>query len=111
MIVALGDVLVQVPQREAAAAVMLSTQQRVRVEPGCISYAFSELVGEPGHYVLLQRWQDRASLDAHYRGGAFSAYQTDITPLLVRTSELEVHVAQESVRPFEAAPLDLQQDD
>jgi quinol monooxygenase YgiN len=111
VLLAVGDIYIQIPQRDAAIAVMRQTEQRVREQPGCLSFAFGELVGEPGHFSVVERWRDRPSLDAHYRSSAFAAYQSDITPLLVRDSELEVHVVDEHVRPFRADALDLRQDD
>lgn len=111
MILALGDVYAQVTRREEAKTLMRDTQRRAREEQGCISYTFAELLDDPGHFLLVQQWDDQASLDAHYRSPAFAEYQARISPLLVRTSELQVHTVQRSVRPVASAPLDASDDD
>jgi quinol monooxygenase YgiN len=105
MLIALGDVHAQIPERERVRQLMLATQQRARDEPGCISYAFLETLDDPGHFITVQQWRDQAAFDAHYRSPAFADYQAQIGESLVRSSELRVHVVQESYAPFDAGPL------
>jgi quinol monooxygenase YgiN len=111
VIVALGDVFVQVPRREAAAEAMLAEQHAALEQDGCISFAFAEALGEPGHYVVTQRWNDREALDAHYRSEAFFRYQAAIAPLLVRDSELSLHSVQDAIRPLDSEARSVPQDD
>jgi quinol monooxygenase YgiN len=106
MVIALGDIYVQIPRRSAVAELMRSTQARVRQEPGCLGYAFAETVDDPGHFVLMQRWADRAAFDAHYRSEAFAEYQAQIGQHLTRTSDLNVYEVESSARPFDSAGLD-----
>ena len=42
---------------------------------------------------------------------AFAQYQSAITPLLVRDSELRVDTVQETVLPLDSSPLDIRHDD
>jgi quinol monooxygenase YgiN len=111
VILATGDVYAQIPQRQAVIEAMARAQQAAREEPGCELFAFAEAIDDPGHFLLLQRWHDRTALDAHYASAGFAEYQAAIAPLLVRDSELHVHVVQESTRPLNSARLDLHQDD
>ncbi len=111
MIVALGDVYVQVPGREAAVEAMLAEQRAAREQDGCVSFAFAEALGEPGHYVVTQRWSDRDALDAHYRSEAFFHYQAAIAPLLVRDSELTLHSVADAVRPLDSETHSVPEDD
>jgi len=111
MIVAVADVYTQVPQRDAAEQVMLRAQTAARGEDGCVMFAFAQLLGEPGHYLLVSRWRDRAAFDAHYASAAFAEYQSTIALLLVRDSELRVDTVQETVLPHDSSPLDIRQDD
>lgn len=111
MIVALGDLHTQIPQRTAVEQVMQAAQSAAREREGCESFSFAEAVGDPGHYLIVARWRDQAAMQAHYRSPAFAAYQAAITPLLVSDSELELHVVEETVRPVDARTLDLRQDD
>jgi quinol monooxygenase YgiN len=111
VIIALGDVYTQPSRREDVRELMLATQASARSEPGCLYYAFAETLDDPGHFVVVQRWRDRAALDQHFRGAAFAAYQADVGELLVRDSELSLHVAEQTLRPQPPVPLDPSQDD
>jgi quinol monooxygenase YgiN len=111
VIIALGDVYAGISRRDQARELMRATQDSARSEAGCLYYAFAETLDDPGHFVVVQRWRDRAALDAHYRSPAFSAYQEQVAELLVRDSELSLHTAAESLQPRPAVPLDPKQDD
>jgi quinol monooxygenase YgiN len=111
VIVALGDVYVQVPRREAAAEAMLAEQRAALGDAGCISFAFAEALDEPGHYVVTQRWDDREALEAHYRSEAFFRYQAAIAPLLVRDSELTLHSVEDAIHPLPSEARSVPEDD
>lgn len=111
MIIALGDVYVQMPRLAEVRELMLVTQARVREQPGCISYAFAESLEDPGHFVLVQQWRDQGALDEHYRSQAFAEYQAQVAEQLVRTSELRLHQVQTSYAPVDSSRLDIAQDD
>jgi quinol monooxygenase YgiN len=111
VIVALGDVFAQVQGRDAAAQAMLEAQGAALEQDGCISFAFAEALGEPGHYLVVQRWRDRGALEAHFRSESFFRYQAAITPLLVRESELTLHTVESAVRPVDSEAHDVPEDD
>jgi quinol monooxygenase YgiN len=111
MLIALGDIYAQIPSRERVREVMRSTQARIRDEPGCISYSFAETLDDPGHFVVIQQWQDQAALDAHYRSHAFADYQREIGEHLVRSSDLRVHAVDTSVRLVDSSAIDTSQDE
>ena len=111
MIIALGDIYAQIPRRDEVRELMRVTQQRVREQAGCLSYAFAETLDDPGHFVIVQRWRDQEALDEHYRSQAFADYQAGIADRLVRSSELAMHVVQESFLPVDSSPIETSQDD
>jgi quinol monooxygenase YgiN len=111
VIIALGDVYAQVPRREQVRELMRVTQGRVRGQPGCLSFTFAESLDDPGHFLVVEQWRDKEALDEHYRSQAFADYQAEIAEQLVRTSELRLHVVQESLLPVDSSRLDLSQDD
>ncbi len=111
MIVVHAEVFAQVPQREAARAAMLAAESGAREEPGCVSYDFSEALVEPGRFLAVEVWADRAALDAHFAGASFERYQQEIGPLLVRDSEVRIYEVVSATRPLDSSPLDLRQDD
>lgn len=111
MLIALGDVYAQIERRGEVRELMRATQSRAREQPGCEYYAFAEALDDPGHFVLVQRWSDRAALDRHYRSPAFADYQAGIAPLLVRTSELTLFDAAPGVRFVDRDPIQSSQED
>lgn len=111
MIVGLGDIYTQILRREEVRELMRSTEASVREQPGCISYTFAETLDDPGHYVVVQEWRDQASVEEHYASPAFAEYQQKITALLVRTSELRMHVVTEGFRSVGASPPSITQED
>jgi quinol monooxygenase YgiN len=90
---------------------MLALQTEAGRQDGCLLFAFAEQLGDPGHFLVVQRWRDQASLEEHYRSPGFASYQAAIGELLVRESELELHRVEETVRPVNSSTLDLDQDD
>jgi quinol monooxygenase YgiN len=109
VLIALGHVYVQISHREEAAELMRDTQEHVREQPGCELYAFSEVLDDPGHFLSVQEWRDRAALDEHYRSEPFQRYQAQIGAYLARSSELRVHEVSASARPVESSPIDVSQ--
>jgi quinol monooxygenase YgiN len=111
VIIAIGDIYVQVARRGEVRELMLSTQERVREEPGCLSYRFAETLEEPAHFLVVQQWRDQEALDEHYRSRAFADYQAGIATALARNSELRLHVVHESFLAVDSSVLDISQDD
>lgn len=110
MIIGLGDIYAQIPVLEEVRELMRRTQARVREQPGCVRYAFTETLEDPGHFVVVQEWRDLEALQEHYRSRAFGDYQAGIAPRLVRTSELRLHVAEETLQPVDSSVIDTSED-
>ena len=111
MIIALGDIYAQIPRRDEVRELMRVTQKQVREQPGCLSYAFGETLDDPAHFVVVQRWRDRAALDEHFRSQAFADYQARIADRLVRTSELRLYAVEDGFLPVDSSPIDTSNDD
>jgi quinol monooxygenase YgiN len=111
VIIAIGDIYAQIPRREEVRDLMRETQRAARGTPGCLSYTFAETLDDPGHFLVVHQWSDQAALDEHYRSQAFADYQSRIAELLVRSSELQVYVVQESIRPVPSPGGDPKHDD
>jgi quinol monooxygenase YgiN len=99
VIVALADISAKIPRLDEVRQVMRDTQQRVREQPGCVSYTFAQTLDDPGHFVLSEEWEDLAALEGHYRSQAFADYQAAIAPLLVRDTDLRVSETRQGLRP------------
>jgi len=111
MLIAIGDIYAQVQRRDEVRELMQATQARMREQPGCDYYTFAEALDDPGHFLVLQQWSDRAALDRHYQSEAFKSYQAEIGPHLVRRSDLRVHDVRASARPVSDLPIEISQDD
>jgi quinol monooxygenase YgiN len=105
-LVVVGDLDVLVGRRDELLELLADTQHRARQEPGCESYAFAEVAGEPGHVLVCQEWADMAALDAHYRSAVFERYQQRVGEFLARPSEVRIHEVRQTLRPQDSAPMD-----
>jgi quinol monooxygenase YgiN len=105
-VVVLGDLYALVARRGELAGLLGETQAQARTEPGCVSYAFAEVVGEPGRFVVAQEWRDEAALQAHYRAAAFTDYQERVGEFLARPSEVRIHHVRDTLHPEDGGPMD-----
>jgi quinol monooxygenase YgiN len=105
MLIALGDVYAQATEVGRVRELMFAAQEVAASEPGCEAYSFAEVVGDPAHFLSVQRWSDQQALDAHYSSAAFADYQAQVTPLLARSSELRVYSVAGVYAPTDAGPL------
>lgn len=46
-----------------------------RREPGCLSYDLHQSVSDPSTLVFVERWSDRAALDAHFKTPHLEAWR------------------------------------
>lgn len=106
MVIALGHIYAQIPSRERVRELMLENQAAAREQPGCVSFTFAETIDDPGHYVVVEEWSDRRALEAHYASRATTDYEEQVAELLLRDSEVWIHVVQESFAPQDSAPMD-----
>ncbi|MCR5868235.1 putative quinol monooxygenase [Aquincola sp. J276] len=93
MILLVGSVVV----KEGAMAEVLTLSRehvaRSREEPGCLSHAV-HLDGEkPNRLVFVEEWQDRASLQEHFRVPASRAFGMALTSLATEPPQLTVYDA------------------
>jgi quinol monooxygenase YgiN len=101
-----GDIYSLVGRADELVELLSETQVRARSEPGCLAYAFAEVVGDPGHYLVVQQWRDEAALDAHYSSPTFQRYQERVGEFLARPSEVQLHRVAETVHLRDPGPMD-----
>jgi len=95
MIVIEGSVRIPVEKVEAARPVMAKMIAASRAEPGCIDYAYSLDVVEPGLVRVTERWESREALAAHFRMPHMAEWRT-VWP--------EFGITDRSLRLYEAEP-------
>ena len=66
VIIVIGSVTTAPEHAEEALAHSLRHVQRSRLEPGCISHDVHRHAEDPLRLVFVERWQDRAAVDAHF---------------------------------------------
>lgn len=65
MIVTLAHVKIQPSKREEFLAAVPPFLAATRKETGCIVYDLVECVGDDNHFITVERWEERAQVDAH----------------------------------------------
>jgi quinol monooxygenase YgiN len=78
-ILIVGSIAVDREHREALLAAIRPLVQRTREdEPGCLDYAFTADTVEDDRVVVVERWQDEATLAAHFVHPNFLATKTTL---------------------------------
>jgi quinol monooxygenase YgiN len=104
--VVVGDIYGLVGRAHELVELLRETQEHARAEPGCVAYAFAEVVGDPGHYLVVQEWRDEAALEAHYASPTFRRYQDRVGELLARPSAVRLHRVAQTVQLADPGPMD-----
>lgn len=65
MILVVAQATLRADAREAFLAAVPAQLARTRLEAGCIAYAAYTSVEDPLRVIFVERWQDRAAVDAH----------------------------------------------
>lgn len=74
-IVVTGRFRLSVDSRAKAEAAMARVIAASRAEPGCIEYSYAEDVLEPGLFRVIERWESREALAAHFEAPHMKAWQ------------------------------------
>jgi quinol monooxygenase YgiN len=103
MIIVSGQLYILPERREAVLVAAREMSQRTRLESGCISYAFSELLDESGGLRLFEEWTDADALSRHLKSESFASFSESIrTSLTVRPQFIRYEVA--NARPLFGTP-------
>lgn len=94
-VLVIGEALVREESRDEALALSRAHVERSRAEPGCLSHDVHHHVDEPARLVFVERWADRAALDAHFAVPESAAFARALTALTTRTPRVDVY----DVRP------------
>ena len=64
-------------------------------EPGCLQYALSEDLLDPGLLRIVEKWTDDAALSAHLQAPHVAAFSAAIAGLARKGTEIKVYHASE----------------
>jgi quinol monooxygenase YgiN len=74
MVIVAGQLVVDPQQRERYLATCIAVVKHARTAPGCLDFAISPDVVEPGRINIFERWESRAAVEA-FRGSGPSEEQ------------------------------------
>jgi quinol monooxygenase YgiN len=76
--------LVKVPPeaREEALAGLTTGIEATHAEAGNITYALHEVLDQPGHFVIVEKWESQEALEAHREEPHLKAMFATLSPLL-----------------------------
>lgn len=95
MLLILGTIRI-VPERlDEARPAMRRMAEATRAEPGCLAYHYAEDVLEPGLIHVIERWSDRAAIDAHFGMPHISEWRAAWPALGIGDRRLELFEAAE----------------
>ena len=66
MIFVTGEIVVDEGALQTVREALHSMEQETRKEPGCLAYAFSVDVNDPGMLRVFERWESMDALQAHF---------------------------------------------
>jgi quinol monooxygenase YgiN len=66
VLIVIGSVVASEGRLDELLALGREHVARSRAEPGCLSHAVHRDVEDPNRLVFVERWTDRAALDAHF---------------------------------------------
>ena len=91
MILVIGDVRIREDSLDAAIALSREHVERSRHEPGCISHDVHQHVDDTHRLVFVERWADRAAIDAHFAVPESVAFARALAALTIDRPVMEVH--------------------
>ncbi len=80
-------------EKEFEAAAKALAQQVNAREEGCLQYELFKSKSEPGVYVFMEKYADKAALDAHGKSDYFLAAQPTLGGCLAAVPDINVYSA------------------
>jgi len=65
MLIVAGEIVVEAGAIEKVRDALRTVEEATRAEPGCITYAFSVDVSDPGMVRIFERWESQEALRSH----------------------------------------------
>jgi quinol monooxygenase YgiN len=93
MIVVEGTIRLPAEQIEAARPAMEKMIRASRAEAGCLDYAYSLDLLEPGLVRVTERWESRAALEAHFRTSHMAEWRAQFALLGIADRSLRLYEA------------------
>ena len=96
MLLITGTVKLPASRMDTARPIMAAMVEASRAEAGCLEYAYSEDVLEPGLIHINERWTDRAALSEHARTPHLATWRAKGASLGIGDRNLRLYEVGES---------------
>ncbi|WP_431958352.1 putative quinol monooxygenase [Nocardia lijiangensis] len=77
-------------QEELVETTLRAAAPAVHAEPGCLLYALHRKAGEPGRFVMIEKWASKEALRAHGQGAALREVGAALGEALAGPPEVSV---------------------
>ncbi|WPG36034.1 putative quinol monooxygenase [Variovorax sp. EBFNA2] len=95
MILVIGHALAKADTLQAMLAISVEHVLRSRAEPGCISHDVTTDVQDPLRLTFVERWNDMAALQAHFRVDASRAFAKALAAMADGMPSIHVYQSDE----------------
>lgn len=93
MIIVTGHVIARQETEAAVERLAVEHVLRSRVEPGCMSHEVSRDVQQPLRFVFVERWENMAALQAHFRVEASRTFAQSMASLCQEPPQIDIYEA------------------
>ena len=94
-VLVLGTLRVPAETLERARPAMEAMMTASRAEDGCLAYAYSQDLLDPGLIRVTEAWRDRAALAAHFETPHLAAWRAEFPNLSITDRDLVLYEAGE----------------
>jgi quinol monooxygenase YgiN len=97
MIIVMGSFRLPLENFDVALPMMDKVIATTRNEDGCLLYAYSRDMVDPGLVRVSEQWRDRAALDAHFQTPHMKVWATERVGLGLSDRDIKVFESDEGV--------------
>lgn len=91
MVLVIGDVTIREGALEEALALSRDHVERSRREPGCLTHDVHHHADDANRLVFVERWVDRAALEAHFAVPESVSFARRLTALAVERPSIDIY--------------------
>lgn len=88
MLIVAGTIEIEPDARDTMFEILAPMIEATRAEAGCQAYVFSPDPDDPSLVHLFERWDDQASLDAHFASEHMATWQAKAAELPFRSRDI-----------------------
>lgn len=101
MIIVTVEVGIEDGAVEKVKSALATMETASRAEPGCITYAFSVDLNDPGMVRVTEKWKSMDDLEAHFKMPHMAKFQEAVGALAPKSIEVKAYaVSGEIALPF-----------